>query len=403
VFNRVRHKFDSCLRSTGLNCAASRFFLPSRRQKNDPEKISEAKRILVIKPDGIGDVVLATGFLRSIRQRCPRAHITIAVRRPSRELVDHRCFGDEIMIWDEAWYGLYSSPKALVNLVASARAKWKANPLDWVLIPRSGWDFANASMYAWWSGSPNICVHEYFCADQGLRRHDFANHLVPSPMVTHETEFHRRMLQFLKSDSEAQPQIEIPVSSLKKISELLLQSRTSSKKIALGIGASHDSKRWPAENFKTLAQNLNQKWPDAEIFLIGGDDNHEIARLIKDGLDGIVFDTTGKLSLLETAALLKECEIFIGNDSGPIHLAGAVGCAVVEISKHPIAGDSNHECSPVRFGPIAKWSCVLQPEAQEPECQKGCNKIKAHCITAITVDQVMDKIFQAFAAGLAKR
>jgi heptosyltransferase-2 len=396
VFDRIRHKFNRCLTTSELNRVAGFLFFPRRWPKNDAANISKAKRILVIKPDGIGDAILATGFLRSLRQQCPQAFITIGVRRASKELLDHRCFGDEIIVWDEEWYGLNVKLKSAINLIKLAYRKWRSNPLDWVLIPRSGWDFANASMYAWWSGAPNICAHEFFCKDRGLRRHGFVNHLIPTVETIHEIEFHRRMLQFLKLDSRVQPQIEIPASSKKKADEIFTDLRIPSIRIALGIGASHGSKRWPAENFKTLAQNLIRKWPDAKLFLIGGDDDCEIANLIHDGLGGAIFDATGKLSILETAALLERCDIYVGNDSGPVHLAGAVGCAVVEISKHPITGHSDHECSPVRFGPIAKWSCVLQPKALEPECQTGCNKSDAHCVTSITVGEVINAISQAF-------
>jgi heptosyltransferase-2 len=254
-------------------------------------------------------------------------------------------------------------------------------------------------MYAWWSGASNICAHEYFCADRGLRRHGFVNHLIPTDETVHETEFHRRMLQFLRLDSGVQPQIEITHASKKKIDEFFLTAGTASKVIALGIGASHGSKCWPAKNFKSLAQSLILKWPNARLFLVGGGDDLETARLVQYGLSGAIFDVTGKLSILETAALLERCDVYVGNDSGPVHLAGAVGCKVVEISKHPVGGSPDHECSPIRFGPIAKWSCVLQPKALEPECREGCNNSSAHCITGITVNRVMDGISQAFAAA----
>lgn len=396
MFNRIKHKLNRCLTSTELNRAASWLLFPKRRQKNGAPNISEAKQILVLKPDGIGDIILATGFLRSLRQQCPQAHITIAVRQATRELVEHSCFGDEIMIWNESWCGVALKPKAAVNLIKSARTKWKSNPLDWVLIPRSGWDHANASMYAWWSGSANVCAHEFFCQDRGLRRSGFVNQLIPTPEMAHETEFHRRMLQFLKLDPKVQPQIEIPIAAKKKFDEFLSTVKISPRVIALGIGASHGSKRWPAENFKTLAENLILKWPDTTLLLIGGKDDREIAQLILAGAGGAMIDTVGKLSISETAALLEKCDVYVGNDSGPVHLAGAVGCMVVEISKHPVTGHSEHECSPVRFGPIARWSSVLQPNALGPECREGCNQPDAHCITNITVNQVMNAVCEAF-------
>ncbi len=394
MFNRIRQKLNRSLTSTGLNQAAG--FLFRERHTNGVADIARAKGILVLKPDGIGDVILATGFFRSLRRQCPDARITIAVREPSRELVAYSCFCDEVMVWKEEWCGLAVKPKSALDLVQSARGKWQANPPDWVLIPRSGWDHANASLYAWWSGSGNVCAHEYFCNDRGMHRQGFVNHLVATGEMTHETEFHRRMLKFLRLEPEVAPRLELPAAASRRIEEFFLPGKIRNRKIALGIGASHDSKRWPPDNFKSLVQRINQKWPGTSTYLIGGAEDGGIARsILADAADAIV-DATGKLSISETAALLGQCDVYVGNNSGPIHLAGASGCAVVEISKHPLGASSGHECSPVRFGPLARWSSVLQPKALAPECTAGCDKAAAHCITDITVNRVMDAISQGF-------
>jgi heptosyltransferase II len=396
VFNRLRQKLGRYLTGTGPHHATGSWLFPKRWSEKRAANISEAKRILVLKPDGIGDVILATGFLRSLRQQCPDAHITIAVRQPARELVEHSCFGDAVLIWDDKWNDFSNHPMSAIHLAKSAHAKWKNN-LDWVLIPRGGWDHANASLYAWWSGCPNIYAHEFFCNERNFHRGALVNHLIPTVKVAHEIEFHRQMLCYLGLNSEVQPQVEIPASA-KKIADELVSKKKFSGTIAIGIGANHKSRCWPVENFRLLAQRLLAKWPDAGLFLIGGKNDSVAASLICGGLGDSVIDATEKLSLSETAALLEKCDVFAGNDSGPMHLAGAVGCAVVEISKHPTSGKAEHESSPVRFGPVAKWSCVLQPKALEPECREGCDKSEAHCITSITVEQVMDAISQAFAS-----
>jgi heptosyltransferase-3 len=301
------------------------------------------------------------------------------------------------MVWNDEWSNLSMKPRAAINLARSAYKKWNHN-LDWILIPRGGWDHANASLYAWWSGCPNICAHEYFCAERNLHRDVLVNHLIPTVKVAHEIEFHRQMLHYLGLNSEVQPQVEIPSSARKNVDELFHKKKLS-RAIAIGIGANHKSRCWPVENFRSLARSLLARWPDAGLFLIGGKNDHAAASLICSGLDGSIIDTTGKLSLSETAALLEKCDVFAGNDSGPMHLAGAAGCAVVEISKHPTDGKAEHESSPVRFGPVARWSCVLQPKALAAECQEGCDKSDAHCITSITMEQVMNAISQAFISG----
>jgi len=398
MFNRFKQPLSRSFTSTRLNRAAGLLLRKASRAEG-AGNISQARRILVLKPDGIGDVILVTGLLRSLRRQCPQAHITVAVREMAREIVDHPVFCDEIMLWKEEWCGTAIHPKSAWDLVRSAREKWLKDSPDWVLIPRSGWDHANASMYAWWSGSPNVCAHEFFCNDRNMRRQGFVNHVIPTPEMGHETEFHRRMLQYLKLDATVTPQLELPLAARQKAHEFVTPLAANQKNIALGIGASHDSKRWPAANFKKLISSLTQTWPDATIYLIGGRDDSSIARTLLADATGSIIDTTGKLSILETGALLGHCQVYVGNNSGPIHLAGAAGCAVVEISKHPVGAKVEHECSPVRFGPVAKWTCVLQPAAQAPECMAGCDKAQAHCITEISAERVLDAISNAFASA----
>ena len=398
MFNRFKQQLSRSFTSTRLNRAAG-MLLRRSPQADGSVGISQAKRILVLKPDGIGDVILVTGFLRSLRRQCPQAHITVAVREMAREIVAYPGFCDEIMLWKEEWCGMSLPLKSAWNLIRSAREKWQNNQPDWVLIPRSGWDHANAAMYAWWSGSANVCAHEFFCNDRGMSRQGFVNHVLPTPEMVHETEFHRRMLQYLRLEALITPQLELPLAVRQKAHEFLTSTAANQKNIALGVGASHDSKRWPAANFKKLISSLTQTWPDATVYLIGGREDTSIARSLLEDATGSIIDTTGKLSILETAALLSHCQVYVGNNSGPIHLAGAAGCAVVEVSKHPVGAKVEHECAPARFGPVAQWTCILQPAAQAPECMAGCDKAQAHCITDISAERVMQAISNAFATA----
>jgi heptosyltransferase-2 len=80
--------------------------------------------------------------------------------------------------------------------------------------------------------------------------------------------------------------------------------------------------------------------------------------------------------------------LFIGNDSGPLHLAVAAGIPVVEISCHPADGDPNGENSPDRFGPFTSRCRIVRPERAKDPCQSSCASSQPHCIAQVSVAQV---------------
>jgi hypothetical protein len=99
--------------------------------------------------------------------------------------------------------------------------------------------------------------------------------------------------------------------------------------------------------------------------------------------------TAGQLSIRETAALIGRCDALVGVDSGPVHLAAAVGTPVAVLSCHPVAGSPKHANSPMRFAPWAADGSsvlVLQPASGTPPCSDCCNAAGPHCILGIEED-----------------
>jgi len=93
--------------------------------------------------------------------------------------------------------------------------------------------------------------------------------------------------------------------------------------------------------------------------------------------------------LRKVCALLEHCDLFIGNDSGSAHLAGAMNCKTIVISRHPSGGDPNHANSPIRFAPYCDQVRVLQPAAGLDACKAECLSAAPHCIKAVSVEQAV--------------
>lgn len=400
----LRSTASQLFNSTAFQRLAGLAITPSRWSARADSDFSQARRILIIKPDEIGDVVLATGLLRAIRRSCPHAHITVAVRTASVPLVDTAAMADDIFRWNDRWHTWRSGAPARVDVIRTARAQFRRTPPDWALIPRGNGDHVLMTLFAWWSGARRICAHEIFATEWGDRR-SLISDLIPNQGPVHEVELHRRMLTFLGiSGADVAPKIELPAAAIESSSALLAQSGPVAMRIALGIGAGSPSRVWPLANYQALLKSLLSAYPDIGFVVIGDTSNHEAGAQLAQLAPARIFNAAGSTSLLQSAAMLRHCQIYVGSDSGPMHLAAAAGCAIVEISKHPQGADDTAASSPVRFGPVARDRRILQPAALSPECAtRGCDYQTEHCIAAVSVESVRAATVDLMAAHAAAR
>lgn len=143
-------------------------------------------------------------------------------------------------------------------------------------------------------------------------------------------------------------------------------------------------KRWSAESYIELIGQLLAKY-DCPIMIIGGKDESEIAKsIVSIFKDNRVIDLAGKLTIPQLVDVLKKSSLFIGNDSGPMHIASACETKVIGLF-----GPTDAE----RFGPYGKNCIALRMEKGCPPCSHGNCKFTAYrCIDQISVENVIDTI-----------
>lgn len=357
--------------------------MPFRRTRTGVT-LQRARTLLVVKPDEIGDVVLATGFLCALRTECSQARIVVAVRASAASLIAVPEMADEVILWHEEWRSWPFGFRAWHSLFCAARKRFHAAPPDWAIIPRGSGDHRMMSVFAWWSGATRICAHAQFCSEWGLDRSALVNELVPDAGPTHETDLHARMLTYLGlAASDCRPVL----PRLPATPSAFATGDRSRIQIALGIGAGDASRRWPVERFRKLIEAALERDLAVAFVIIGGPADQASGETLA-ALPRVV-NLAGKTSLLETAAALRECRVYVGNDSGPMHLAAAAGCGIVAISKHPLGGSDASANSPVRFRPVASRTRILQPRAAAALCATSCNADEPHCILGIAVEEVL--------------
>ncbi len=168
---------------------------------------------------------------------------------------------------------------------------------------------------------------------------------------------------------------------------LLARVPASSKLIALGIGANSAGRRWPLSRYADTVSRLARRFRLQPVILCSAGERDQ-ALTLAGVLNRKAIILAGA-PLREVCAVLERCDLFLGNDSGTAHLAAAMNCKTIVISRHPRDGDPNHSNSPLRFGPYCRDARVLQPATGLEACTGGCRVTEPHCITAVSVDDVV--------------
>ena len=158
-------------------------------------------------------------------------------------------------------------------------------------------------------------------------------------------------------------------------------------------GASCPSKRWPKENFRHLARNILNASP-GKVLIIGDKQEAERARFIAAADPERIIHLAGELSLKELAALFSMSRALVSNDSGPVHLAAAVGLGVVSIFGRNQAG-----LSATRWRPLGDRHVVVQKNVGCVTCLAHACPIDFECLKAISVEDVWTALQSVWSPG----
>jgi heptosyltransferase-2 len=213
----------------------------------------------------------------------------------------------------------------------------------------------------------------------------------------HEFERNLDVIRFLGGDpKDCQPELWLSTED-KEFAERVCNLVNKQYLVAFGPGAGHPRRIWPIENFVAVGQSMHMHG-DVGIILLGGQQETKMCNHIALSLASGVVNMAGGTTLRQAAALMSRCNVFVGNDSGLMHIASAVGTPVVEISCHPRSGSTTDVNCPARFGPWNEKKVILQPTEATPPCTDRCTASAAHCITAISGELVLSAI-NSFLSG----
>ncbi len=211
-----------------------------------------------------------------------------------------------------------------------------------------------------------------------------------SGVGVHEIERNLDLIAIFKASiGSTRPEIFPDDKDKKRVSAFLKESRKSPSKpiIAVAPGSVWATKRWLCDRFAEVSNRLIEE-EDAEIVLIGGAEDEKLCRHIASNLDFAPIIAAGRLTLRQSAELLKRCHLLLSNDSAPVHLSSAVGTPVVSIFG-PTVKDFG-------FYPYGERNTVVEIELYCRPCgSHGGNKCpEGHfrCMREITADNVLGRI-----------
>lgn len=298
-----------------------------------------SSRILVIQTGFIGDTVLSTALINEIRESFPAAEVDIVVRPSLHEFTEKTFNVDRVYSSVKSGRGSDSGDKAGWN---SLIGTLKASQYDRAFLPHRS---IRSALTAYRSGIPKRTgfsakpelvsssdTRKWWTIGMSLEWRIaslFYNDKRPWLPFKHEVE---RQAALLPAAVAKKPSITIPETERQWAEAFLSENNIlpGDNPVALVPGSIWPTKRWPAENFLELARQLTIN-KTIKIILLGGKD--DAGNFMKSGenLPASVLNMMGNTSLVQAAAILSKCRVCVSNDSGPMHIAAALGVPVVAI------------------------------------------------------------------------
>jgi ADP-heptose:LPS heptosyltransferase len=367
-----------------------------------------SSRILVTRLDGIGDFILLAPFLRELRRNYPNSIITLIVGRNAAPLARPCPYVNEVLMVDlsptRAAFSSYSKYlRAVVRHVeglVKLANRQLAGRIDLAIQPRWDTDVQWATLITFLSGARRTVGY----SEKTSQWKSWSNFgydrlfkdVLPPGIEQHEAERNLDIIRYLGGSVESTaPEIWWRQEDQRRADDFMTASGLlgAENVIAFGIGAAKEWCRWPfyGQLIRLLGQNLT-----CTPLLLAGPGEEKLVREITALSDGAV--VMREMPLGVVAAALSRCTLFVGNNSGPLHLASAVGLPVIEICAHPMTGELGHEGHPDRFGSLASPKVVIRPVDFSGHCKQGCSATTPHCITTIRPEEVASQVMQLLAS-----
>jgi lipopolysaccharide heptosyltransferase I len=274
----------------------------------------------LIKPSALGDIVHSLPVLSALRQRYPDVHIAWVVNRSYAELLRGHPDLDAVLPVDRG-----ASRTGLVTAMSNyGRFFWSFRQQRFDLVVDLQGLFRSGLMTIASGAARRVGLSS---AREGANV--FYTDVIP---VADFQALHAVDRYWLVAEAfgigHLRKRFHVPLPEVERRWAAAQLGDCPRPWIALGVGARWQTKRWPPHHFASLARRVLQ-YAGGTLLFVGGREETPLARATAEGLPGNLRDFTGRTTLPQLAALLASVDVMVANDTGPLHLAAALGRPVV--------------------------------------------------------------------------
>jgi lipopolysaccharide heptosyltransferase II len=333
-------------------------------------------KILVVRLDRIGDVVLSLPAIAAIRGRFPSAEIAVMTRPSTRELLEGHPMVDEVIPYYYEKKGRHSSMTGNARFIREIQMR--KFDIAFILHPST-----RAVLVPFLAGIPYRIGFDSVLPFLLTKK-------VPdrrSEGKKHESDYTLDVVRaFGINEIPQTPEFEERPIDRTRAAEICVKYGIAEgeRVIALHPGASCASKKWPVERFAELGQALSA---GRRIAVVGGREEKELGKILKEAIGPTAVDLTGELGLKDLASFLRRCELLVTNDSGPAHVAAAAGVKTVSIF-----GRNRDGLGPRRWKALGEGHAVLHKDVGCVVCTAHRCAIGFECLKAVGVGEVRAKV-----------
>jgi len=332
-------------------------------------------RILIVKPSSFGDIVMTLPALALLRRKHPEAEIGWFVNAEFADLLDGHPMLARLHTWDRgrrgSALGFLRGAGALRPIIGEMRTIGYDVAYDFQGLFRSAW-------VARRSGAP---VRIGFRDGRELSTLFYTERRTTPETAVHAVDRYRNLVDPDNHDEVTFPLVidDTAAASARSLLEEL-GLKPGERFVVINPGARWPSKRWPPESFGKVAAWIHNH-AGLRSVCVGAPAFRNAAREVAAAGGDVVLDATGRTSLKQLAALLRDALFMVTNDSGPMHLAAAAGTPVVALF-----GPTD----PTRIGPYGPGHEVVQVEVECAPCSKRDCPEKPPCMTMLGVKPVVE-------------
>jgi lipopolysaccharide heptosyltransferase II len=330
----------------------------------------DIKKVLFFKPGAIGDLLHTLPALKALTEKFPAAHVTVVVSPGLESLLQGTSVADRVLVYDKTQF-----KKRVRNFIAfGLRLRDERYDLFVDMQPS-----VRSLVLRRLSNAGTVLVYR---KQKKGRAGDRRLHAAENFLAT--------LLPLGITGPVGNIDLPITPEAQQAVDRYLAERGigNSGPLVALNcsVGAARPARNWFPERFAELADRIMNEL-NATVVFVGGPEDRDLVARVMSGMRGKALSAAGELSIAHSAALLSRCKCLVSSDTGPLHLATAVGTAVVGLY-----GSTD----PRRTGPVGKGHRIFFKDLPCVPCEeKHCRLGTRACMAAITVDEVFKAVRKA--------